>query len=90
MEVEKHAYLKKDPEASSRVRTTTSHVKLSRRRPTYLTKLAQLFVVPRIRRAMIAAVVCMVSQQLCGVNVSFPAPPRKGEETPEKENEKEK
>ncbi|KAI7505077.1 MFS transporter [Hortaea werneckii] len=69
MEVEKHAYLKKDPEASSRSGATTRRVRPSRGRPTYLTKLCQLFAVPRIRRAMMAAVVCMISQQLCGVNV---------------------
>ncbi|KAI7080493.1 hypothetical protein KC327_g243 [Hortaea werneckii] len=69
MEVEKHAYLKKDPEASSQAGAATRHVRTSRGRPTYLTKLGQLFAVPRIRRAMMAAVVCMISQQLCGVNV---------------------
>ncbi|RMY12355.1 hypothetical protein D0867_07791 [Hortaea werneckii] len=69
MEVEKHAYLKKDPEASSRAGSSTRQMKTFRGRPTYLTKLGQLFVVPRIRRAMMAAVVCMISQQLCGVNV---------------------
>ena len=36
----------------------------------YWQKLGQLFREKRIRRAMIAATVCMVSQQLCGVNVS--------------------
>lgn len=35
----------------------------------YWQKLGQLFTVKRIRRAMVAAVVCMVGQQLCGVNV---------------------
>ncbi|KAK5130898.1 hypothetical protein LTR08_001561 [Meristemomyces frigidus] len=32
-------------------------------------KLSELFTIPRNRRALIAAVVCMISQQLCGVNV---------------------
>lgn len=35
----------------------------------YWQKLSQLFTNKRIRRAMVAAVVVMVSQQLCGVNV---------------------
>ncbi|KJX99173.1 MFS sugar transporter like protein [Zymoseptoria brevis] len=35
----------------------------------YWQKLGQLFTNKRIRRAMGAAVVCMISQQLCGVNV---------------------
>lgn len=35
----------------------------------YWQKLGQLFTIKRIRRAMLAAVVVMVSQQLCGVNV---------------------
>ncbi|KAI6855696.1 MFS transporter [Hortaea werneckii] len=69
MEVEKHAYLKKDPEANSQAGAATRHVRPSRGRPTYLTKLGQLFTVPRTRRAMMAAGVCMISQQLCGVNV---------------------
>lgn len=34
----------------------------------YWQKLHQLFTVKRNRRALLAAVVCMVSQQLCGVN----------------------
>nr|POF26310.1 myo-inositol transporter 2 [Quercus suber] len=39
------------------------------RRPiNYWQKLYQLFTVKRNRRALLAAVVCMVSQQLCGVN----------------------
>ena len=36
----------------------------------YWQKLGQLFTVKRIRRAMLAAIVCMIGQQLCGVNVS--------------------
>lgn len=35
----------------------------------YWTKLGQLFSNKRIRRATTAAVVCMISQQLCGANV---------------------
>nr|POF12771.1 putative polyol transporter 3 [Quercus suber] len=45
---------------------------LLRRQPgrpiNYWQKLHQLFTVKRNRRALLAAVVCMVSQQLCGVN----------------------
>ena len=33
----------------------------------YWQKLGQLFTQKRIRRAMIAAIVCMISQQLCGM-----------------------
>jgi hypothetical protein len=36
---------------------------------TYFKRLANLFLVPRIRRATTAAAVVMVSQQLCGINV---------------------
>jgi MFS family permease len=35
----------------------------------YWQKLYQLFTIKRNRRAIVAAVVCMISQQLCGVNV---------------------
>ncbi|KAK3724857.1 hypothetical protein LTR37_000905 [Vermiconidia calcicola] len=35
----------------------------------YWQKLGQLFTERRVRRAMVAAVVCMIGQQLCGVNV---------------------
>lgn len=35
----------------------------------FWTKIWQLFSVPRIRRAAVAAFVVMISQQLCGVNV---------------------
>ncbi|KOS17767.1 putative polyol transporter 6 [Escovopsis weberi] len=35
----------------------------------YLTRITQLFTVPRIRRAHLAALTTMVSQQLCGVNI---------------------
>ncbi|KAK5127076.1 hypothetical protein LTR85_008436 [Meristemomyces frigidus] len=35
----------------------------------YGRKLAQLFSIPRIRRATGAAIVCMLAQQMCGVNV---------------------
>ena len=84
MEVEKHAYPKKDPETNSRAHAVTRRVKPSGRHPTYLTKLAQLFLVPRIRRAMMAAVVCMISQQLCGVNVSPPALPQREEKERER------
>lgn len=44
--------------------------RLSTARPiNYWQKLAQLFSIPRNRRAIIAAVVCMISQQFCGINV---------------------
>ncbi|KAJ4359920.1 uncharacterized protein N0V89_000479 [Didymosphaeria variabile] len=36
---------------------------------TYFKRLANLFKVPRIRRATTAAAVVMISQQLCGINV---------------------
>lgn len=36
----------------------------------YWQKLGQLFTEKRVRRAMGTAVVCMIGQQLCGVNVS--------------------
>ena len=35
----------------------------------YWARFLQLFFVPRIRRATIAAVVVMISQQLCGINI---------------------
>lgn len=35
----------------------------------YWQKLSQLFTKKRVRRATVASVVCMVGQQLCGVNV---------------------
>ncbi|KAI5358880.1 putative major facilitator, sugar transporter, major facilitator superfamily [Septoria linicola] len=38
-------------------------------RPNFFQKVWQLFTVPRIRNATLTAVTCMVSQQLCGVNV---------------------
>lgn len=40
----------------------------SRRPASYWQKVHQLFTIKRNRRAILAAVVCMVSQQLCGVN----------------------
>ncbi|KAF1916315.1 galactose-proton symport, partial [Ampelomyces quisqualis] len=50
---------------------------------TYLKRLANLFTIPRIRRATTASAVVMISQQLCGINImSFysgtilPAPDR--------------
>ncbi|KAI9694375.1 MAG: hypothetical protein M1820_008975 [Bogoriella megaspora] len=35
----------------------------------YWERFSQLFLVPRIRRATVAAVVVMISQQLCGINI---------------------
>jgi hypothetical protein len=35
----------------------------------YFKRLANLFIVPRIRRATTAAAVVMTSQQLCGINI---------------------
>ncbi|KAF2853721.1 MFS general substrate transporter [Plenodomus tracheiphilus IPT5] len=35
----------------------------------YITRLIELFRIPRIRRATVAALVVMISQQLCGINV---------------------
>ncbi|CAK3840713.1 Arabinose-proton symporter [Lecanosticta acicola] len=39
------------------------------RKPNLVQKLGHLFTVPRIRNATITAFVCMLGQQLCGVNV---------------------
>lgn len=39
------------------------------RRPNFFQRLWQLFSVRRIRNALATAVVCMISQQLCGINV---------------------
>jgi sugar porter (SP) family MFS transporter len=38
-------------------------------RPTFPRKLLELFTIPRIRRATLAAFVVMISQQLCGINI---------------------
>jgi len=69
MEVEQHSHQLGDPEI---VRPTTP-IKPRKANSLYITayfrKVAQLFTVPRIRRAFTAAIVCMISQQLCGVNV---------------------
>ena len=35
----------------------------------YLTRVKELFVIPRIRRATVAATVVMSSQQFCGINI---------------------
>jgi MFS family permease len=35
----------------------------------FVTKLLQLVSIPRIRRATLASYVCMLSQQLCGINI---------------------
>ncbi|KAF1849543.1 uncharacterized protein K460DRAFT_394346 [Cucurbitaria berberidis CBS 394.84] len=42
---------------------------LNEKAGTYIKRLANLFTVPRIRRATTAAAVVMISQQLCGINV---------------------
>lgn len=36
---------------------------------TYVTRLFQLFTVPRIRRATFASFVVMIAQQMCGINI---------------------
>ena len=67
MEVEQQSTMSSDPEAP---RPAAVHV---RSRPffiaAYFHKVTQLFTVPRIRRAMGASIVCMICQQICGVNV---------------------
>ncbi|KAI5919052.1 sugar transporter-domain-containing protein [Camillea tinctor] len=35
----------------------------------YLTRFTQLFTIPRVRRANIAAFVVMIAQQMCGINI---------------------
>ncbi|KAL8749952.1 MAG: hypothetical protein Q9184_006606, partial [Pyrenodesmia sp. 2 TL-2023] len=35
----------------------------------YLSRLVQLFMIPRIRRATLAAFVVMIAQQMCGINI---------------------
>ncbi|KAI1486003.1 sugar transporter-domain-containing protein [Biscogniauxia mediterranea] len=35
----------------------------------YLTRFAQLFTIPRVRRANVAAFVVMIAQQMCGINI---------------------
>jgi hypothetical protein len=42
---------------------------LNKQFSTYVKRLSNLFSVPRIRRATIAAAVVMISQQLCGINI---------------------
>jgi hypothetical protein len=42
---------------------------MNRQFSTYVKRLHNLFSVPRIRRATIAAAVVMISQQLCGINI---------------------
>lgn len=37
--------------------------------PLFLTQLSQLYSVPRLRRATLAALTVMLSQQLCGINI---------------------
>lgn len=38
-------------------------------KPSYVRSIAELFTVPRIRRATLAAYTTMISQQLCGINI---------------------
>ncbi|KAF2859437.1 hypothetical protein K470DRAFT_282692 [Piedraia hortae CBS 480.64] len=48
--------------------TNRKSPKVKKPSTTYWMKMWQLFTIPRNRRALAAAVVCMISQQLCGVN----------------------
>ena len=34
----------------------------------YLSRFAQLFTIPRVRRATLASFVVMIAQQMCGIN----------------------
>lgn len=36
---------------------------------TYFSRLAELFTVPRVRRATLASFVVMIAQQMCGINI---------------------
>lgn len=36
---------------------------------TYLTRFAELFIIPRVRRATLASFVAMIAQQMCGINI---------------------
>jgi hypothetical protein len=36
---------------------------------TYLSRLAELFTIPRVRRATLASFVVMIAQQMCGINI---------------------
>lgn len=79
MEVEARSYGKRDVESNGHATPSAAngrkhaHQTPKRARSNWITsyghKLAQLFTVPRIRRAMGAAIVCMICQQICGVNV---------------------
>lgn len=40
----------------------------------YFTRLAELFTIPRCRRATLAAGVVMIAQQMCGINSMSPFP----------------
>ncbi|KAI1499591.1 sugar transporter-domain-containing protein [Biscogniauxia marginata] len=39
------------------------------RKSNYITRFTQLFTIPRVRRANIAAFVVMIAQQMCGINI---------------------
>ncbi|KAI0598819.1 sugar transporter-domain-containing protein [Biscogniauxia sp. FL1348] len=39
------------------------------RKTNYITRFTQLFTIPRVRRANIAAFVVMIAQQMCGINI---------------------
>lgn len=73
MEVEKRSYIRRNTEANTHIAPVKGPDATAQGQPAWLTtyagKFGQLFTVPRIRRATIAAIVCMISQQLCGVNV---------------------
>jgi hypothetical protein len=53
------------------VRSTRRFLPQGGRGINYWQKLGQLFSEKRIRRAMVTAIVCMVGQQMCGVNVGL-------------------
>jgi hypothetical protein len=38
---------------------------------TYLSRFTELFTIPRVRRATIAAFTVMLAQQMCGINSQF-------------------
>lgn len=54
---------------AAHLHTRQKQIRRSGRGINYWQKLGQLFTERRIRRATLAAVVCMVGQQMCGVNV---------------------
>jgi len=63
MEVEQHAPMHGDSESLARPTARPNKAQASYV-AAYFRKVGQLFTVPRIRRALVAAVVCMITQQL--------------------------